>query len=441
MYDYAYFKGEDILKIGEKIQGKIVDITSQGDGVLREGAVVFVPDTLPGDIVEVEITEDRKNFYKGRVLEFLEPSEDRREGLCPHRDACSGCSLQDLDYQAQLAYKKNSLGNTLQRIAGVEVEVSVHPSKEEYGYRNRIKLQISRDGKIGYHRRGTNRHLPIKTCSIALPVIDRSLGKLQKALDSLVGQSRRFPLSQVEIKASASGQLHYIFTGGNPSFKGSQAFYSQIAGNERVGITFYDEKRKRYSHIGGPRHFDYKLGNLSFRVSPQSFTQVNVYATRKLYELAKSYTMRKPSNKLLDLFSGIGTTTCYLSEAPRNLVGVEIVPEAVKDADYNAQLNGIENVIFKRMDANRDSLDIFSDEKPDTLVVDPPRAGLDEILIENILASSVQHMIYISCNPATLARDIKRLSPGFKVVEVEGVDMFPQTLHVECIALLQREIS
>lgn len=442
------------MNIGERYKVRILDLNRDSDGVSKyDGAVIFIPNALPGDEVEVEITEKKKNYFNGRITELFNASEDRIKPVCPYAEECSGCSFQELKYTAELELKKNLIKNNLEKMAGIKKDIEILGSPKTEGYRNKITLKLDERGLLGYFKRGSKDHCPIEDCPIAQTSIRNIIPKIQKVIlkhkeifDAKT--NNRYPIVELIIRTNKNDELMIITGSKAPNFYGSDSLYSELKSLPRV-VSVYQrdevyQKRKFKEHKYALKHGDkklkYYLGNLEFEVSPESFTQVNNTMTEVLYTKALEFIKREHSEYLLDLFCGIGTTTCFFASGSVNLYGIEISRKAIKDAEMNAKRNGLDNILFKAADANRDTMDIIHNKKPDTVVLDPPRAGIDKMLIENLITSTTKRIIYISCDPATLSRDIKLLTDGgFAIEEIVGVDMFPRTMHIECVIGMQRK--
>lgn len=436
------------MEIKEQIELEIIDLNRDGDGVARFGhAVVFVSQGLPGDKVLAEITEIKKNYIKAKTLEILKGSGDKEKANCKYSSVCSGCSTDGYKYQKELELKKKEIEKSLYKFAKIERKIQVLASEKQYGYRNRISLKIDRQGKIGYHKRSSKELIEIDTCILARDPINTALKIVKKEVEALSKKTLgNCPLEEVLIRISKEEKIQLVFTGPQ-KFLGKEDFFARLASNDQIISIYHKEVQRnnrrqvsyKYRHIYGEKKLNYQIGKYTFKISAESFTQVNDYMVEKLYEKAKELIDQDHSHTLLDLFSGVGTTTIYFSDSSKNLTGVEIVKEAVKDANLNAKLNAKDNVAFYCLDANEELGHLIEEKSPDTIVVDPPRAGLKPILKEQIASSKTQKLIYISCDPVTLARDIKDLTDkGFELKEIMGVDMFPRTLHVETICLMSR---
>ena len=439
------------MNLEERVVVKITDLNRDSDGVAKhDGAVIFIPGSLPGDEVLVEITELKRNYFKAKVIEYIKLSEDRITALCPHAEGCSGCSLQELEYNAEIKLKRDLIQNNLEKIAGIKREIEFIASSKTEGYRNKITLKVDDDGNLGYYKRGSRNHYKIKNCIIAgaaiqsiIPSVQRTLIKHNRVFKEKV--ENRYPIKEVVLRMSSDNGVMLIIGSLKAKFYGADSLFKELSELPEVETVYLREdvfvrrrfKEHRYILKQGKRKMNYQIGDLKYVVSPESFTQINSYMTETLYDTALNFIKRENSEYLIDLFCGIGTTTCYFSGGSKNLYGVEISKTAIKDASENAKLNNIDNIIFQAADANTDTSDLIHTKKPDTIVVDPPRAGIERILIENIITSTAKRVVYISCDPATLSRDVKLfVDGGFMVDEIVGVDLFPRTLHVESIILM-----
>ncbi|MBR2833455.1 MAG: 23S rRNA (uracil(1939)-C(5))-methyltransferase RlmD [Bacilli bacterium] len=370
--------------------------------------IVFVRDLLPAEEAEVKIIKTKKKFSEGEVLFIKKKSPDRVFPKCPYNNC--GCQLKHMDYKGQLAFKENKVKDILKRYADIDCTVNkIISSDHIYGYRNKVTLKV-KNGVLGFYLMRTNDIIEIKECALVSPLMNKIIGILNTMDLSDV--------SEVVIK-EFDGIM--VFIKGNADTKLLESAVQSIYVNDKL--------------IYGKEFIETSIDNLTFKVSPVSFFQVNKYMISKLYEIALKYVGNDYDKKILDLYCGTGTITLLLSKYFKEVIGVEINKESIKCANINKKINGIDNVQFICADAS----EIVESLDADIVVVDPPRSGLTNKAIKDILRIGAEKIIYISCDPMTLARDLKVLSKKYEVREVTPVDMFPNTYHVESVTLLERK--
>jgi len=388
---------------------RIVDTGVGGDGIGRvDGYAVFVAGALPGDTVEVRLTERGKRFGRGELVRIVRPSPGRVEPLCPVWDRCGGCSLQCYDYAAQLKLKKKRVGDSFRHIGGMEADVNdVIGMENPFHYRNKAVYRVSaKDGGItaGFCSGRSHDVVEVGNCLILHP----SINEMYK--------NNILPLKNLRDFGSVTVRTSF--------YTGETAAYA--ARNGKTEVLF------------GGDHITEAVGGFKFRVSSGAFFQVNPVQTKVLYDKVLEFAGLDRSRNVLDLYCGIGTVTLYCAGRAKLAVGVEIDGAAVQDAERNAKLNNIENAEF----INADACGTDFGELPDfgTVILDPPRKGAGTGLLRRIIAIGPERIVYISCDPATLARDAGFLcANGYAAGRVQPVDMFPMTGHVECVAELYRK--
>lgn len=371
-----------------------------------EGKVIFVNDLLPGEEALVKVVSNKKKFMVGEVVELKEKSLDRICPKCPY-DKC-GCALKNLDYEKTLEYKKSKVEEILKRFGDVDTDIKeIISSDKIYNYRNKITLKI-KDGKIGYFKNNSNDLLEIGKCLIASSKINKIINVIKKE-----DLSKAF-----EIIIKDMDEVMIIIDG-EIDISNLKQYADSIYMNDKLVYG----KEKILNHI-----LDYK-----FLVSKKSFFQVNNNITEKLYLKILEYAGH--GKQVLDLYSGTGTISLFLSQHFEKVIGIEINKEAVDCAEENILLNEVNNVEFLCGDANK----LVKQANADVIVVDPARAGLMNDGIENILSIRSSKVVYVSCDPVTLARDLKELKKVYDVKEITLFDMFPWTYHVETVVLLIRK--
>lgn len=480
---------EGIYAKNEIVTANIVGLTHDGNGVARteQGYTLFVPFALPGEVIEAKVLKSKKQYGYGKMHALQTASEHRVEPPCPIYEKCGGCQLQHYSYEAQLQSKRQHVIDSLTRIGKLKVkgeparaggseqeatagereseqhEVVVHPTigmSEPWYYRNKAALPIgaTEDGQLigGFYAKGSHRIIDMDVCLIQKRPNDDVLAIVKEIAREL----RIEPYDE----ENASGVLRHVMTRvgvvtgevmvvliTNTSILPRQAeWIEQLRKripdlksivhniNDKVTNAIFGE---RTEVLWGSEVIYDELDGLRFAISARSFYQVNPEQTVTLYRKAVEYAALTGSEQVIDAYCGIGTISLFLARQAAHVYGVEIVPEAIEDAKRNAALNGLDNTTFEAGPAEvvipRWKLEGMN---ADVIVVDPPRKGCDPALLETILAIKPQRVVYVSCNPATLARDLRVLEDGgYRTVEVTPVDMFPQTGHVECVAWLERD--
>jgi len=454
-------------------QVTITDIAAQGKALARiDNFVTFVSNALPGDVVDIQITRRRKSYQEGQAVHFYTLSDKRATPFCEHFGICGGCRWQDLKYDQQLYYKQKEVADILNRIGKVplpRIEPIIGSSSEKF-YRNKLEFTftnrrwLSRDeiqeaGKIeekkglGFHIRSKfDKILDLKICwlqpepsnSIRQAIRDFTSGESFPYFDMI---SHSGLIRNLIIRTSSTGEVMaaLIF------FEDDQPAINKILSHvrdENKGITsiLYAVNPKKNDSIydldfilfSGKDHIIERMENLEFRIGPKSFFQTNTDQGLALYRLVKDCAALKGDETIYDLYTGTGTIAIFIATNARKITGIESIDEAVKDAKINASVNKITNANFICGDI-RDVLneELFKTEGyPDVIITDPPRAGMHPDVINSILVASPQKIIYISCNPATQARDINLLSQQYDVAHIQPFDMFPQTYHIENVVLL-----
>ena len=386
----------------------IEDISTEGDGIGRiDGRVAFVPGTYPGDRVSVSIAEDKGRFFKCRLLEILEPSKDRVRPACSHAKACGGCPLMGLSYDAQLAWKQRHVTDCLTRIAGL-TEPVVRPilsSGKTLRYRNKAEF-VLQGNKAGYYSRGSHKLVEIDDCPIQHKL---AIDALHQTLAETKPTQKYF--TRLVIRTSADGDVMVI----KQHDDGEGTASCRILKDRIVTDAC----------------------TLKTEVSPLSFYQVNPEGCTILYSKVQEYAALTGTEKVLDLYCGAGSIGLSLAGSCERVIGVEVVRPAFVDANRNAAINGIANATFVCGKAEEVIDTKLQGVKADLVIVDPPRSGCAKSLLEAIGRIAPKKLIYVSCNPATLARDLKILTDaGFEFEEATPVDMFPQTVHCETVALM-----
>ncbi len=395
----------------------IEKMNHQAMGIAKiNGKVVFIPKVIVGDIVDIDIIKEYKNYSIGRVNKIIKNGSKRVDVLCPYYDICGGCSISAYTYQDELEYKVN---NVIDIFKGNEIDIkpNIIKSDNRYGYRNKITLQVS-NGIIGLYEEDSNKIVDVDKC---LLVSD----KLNEIIDIIKKNINVNRCNKIVIRDTYYG-IMIIFYG---SVNNDEVI--KYLGKKVVSIYTYDNK---YKCIYGEKYLYEMIGEYKYRISPDSFFQVNSRTVNKLYNKVVEYAIKnEKKDNLVDLYCGTGTIGIYLSKYFNNIIGIELNKQAVEDAKENAKINSVNNIEFYAGDVGK----IINDQiKADVIVVDPPRSGLDKRTKDILLKIKANKIVYVSCNPLTLARDIKELDNGYELGDITLVDMFPNTHHVESVCVL-----
>jgi len=443
------------------IEMEITGLGHAGEGVGKyQGFTLFVNGALPGERAKVKVIKLNKNYGYGRLIEVIERSSERVEPLCAVYQQCGGCQLQHLSYQEQLVQKRRIVEDNLMRIGGIK-DVIIHDTlgmDKPWNYRNKSQVPIvEREGGLiaGFYAKGTHDVIQMNQCLIQQEENDRIVQLTREIAENLGisaydERTHKGILRHIVARIGVNtGELMLILVATSEQFPQKEQLIKQITSvvpNLSSLVLNINPARtnvilgKRSVTLWGSDVIYDAIGNIHFAISPLSFYQVNPDQTKVLYDKALEYAGLTGTENVIDAYCGIGTISLFLAKRAKHVYGVEVVPEAISDAKKNAKLNGIDNVTFTVGEAEQ-VIPKWQQEglQIDVLVVDPPRKGLDEVLIRTIIELKPARMVYVSCNPSTLARDLRLLvDGGFEVQEVQPVDMFPQTMHVECVVGLRR---
>ena len=460
------------VKKGQQIETEISDIAFGGKGLVRvNGMAVFVDQAIPGDQVLIRITRKKKNYAEARVLELLKASPDRIHPPCVYSGFCGGCKWQFLDYEIQLRYKRQHVRESLQHIGQLkDMPVrSTIPSPQIYGYRNKMEFsctdrrwltpaelqqpEIDKGFGIGLHVPGTFfKVFDTKRCLLQPDLGNHILDDVRKfikssempvyGLRSHLGFWRFLMLRHSTaddqwmvnlITASDAHQALLPLTGSlMEKYPQVTAVINNIT-SRKAGVAIGEFE---LTLAGNPTIAD-KIGSFEFEISANSFFQTNTLGAAELYETVKKYAELSGSETVIDLYSGTGTMPILLSGVAREVIGLEMISSAVADAENNCRHNQVENCRFVLGDI-RDTLPLIS-SRPDVLIIDPPRAGMHKDVAKQVLAMLPERIVYVSCNPTTLARDLVLLKEAYQVKEIQPVDLFPHTYHIESVAKLVKK--
>jgi len=444
--------------MNKEIQGFCHDYTHDGQGIVRyEGKPIFVDGLFLNEEAIVEITYVRPDYSYGKIKKLIKLSPDRITPRCPVATACGGCQFQALAYPAQLQFKKRKVEEALRKIGGLSVKVDeVVGMDNPYFYRNKTQMPIGLDNKkriiSGFYRKNTHAIVPIDTCYIE----DERANGIIKKIKLLMKEHKIEPYQEDErfgvirhvlIKTSkAYDEIMLVLVTNADSFPGRGNLVNGIKKECPEITTIVQNINTRSTNVilgekenilFGKGFIKDKLGDFVFNISSKSFYQVNPVQTEKMYNIAIEKAGFKGTETIIDAYCGVGTIGLFASRHVKEVYAVDIVKEAIDDAKRNARNNNVNNIKFYAQDAVPFIKDVISEKLPvDAVIVDPPRKGLEEEFVKSLLDLKPNKIIYISCEPATLARDLKMLSTKYDVKSVTPVDMFPQTFHVETIVLL-----
>lgn len=471
----------------------ITDVAAEGKSLARvNDMVIFVPFTVPGDVVDIQIKKKRHSYCEGEAVRFIEYSKIREVPMCQHFGVCGGCKWQNLPYEEQLKAKQKQVYDQLKRIGKIElpecmpilgsVKTKEYRNKLEFGFSNKRwmtkeeindeRLEIKDKNAVGFHITGAfDKILPIEKCWLMDDLHNRIRNyirdyALEHNLSFFDLRAQTGLLRDLIIRNSNTGewmvimQFHLGGTSPSPSERGENvwdtcdgrkalALMQHIADNfPEITSLMYVDNQKCNDTIGDLDILTFKgndyiyemMEDLKFKVGPKSFYQTNTEQAYHLYSVAREFAGLTGSELVYDLYTGTGTIANFVARQAKKVIGIEYVPEAIEDAKINSQVNNISNTLFYAGDMK----DILNDEfiaehgRPDVIITDPPRAGMHQDVIQTILRAAPKRIVYVSCNPATQARDLADLDCQYKVMAVQPVDMFPHTPHVENVVLLER---
>ncbi len=454
-------------------QIEISDVAAEGNALARvDGMVVFVPYGAPGDIVDIKLTKKKKNYAEGRVVKIHKQSETRVNPKCGHFTVCGGCRWQHLPYGFQLSCKQRQVEDAIQRIAKVEApEISpIIGSESIWEYRNKMEYTFSNKMWLTFEQLESGEEFPDRNAAgFHIPgafdkVLDIDKCHLQDDLGNRIrtfikefGKANGYSfydlreqhglLRTLMIRIASTGEVMAVMSFGEDNSDAINALLTAVA-NEFPEITslMYVVNTKVNDTIGdqeiitfaGRGYIEEEMEGLRFRIGPKSFYQTNSRQAYRLYCVARDFAELTGDELVYDLYTGTGTIANFVARKARKVIGIEYVPEAIEDAKVNSKVNGIDNTLFYAGDMKDVLTDSFIEihGRPDVMIVDPPRAGMHEDVVNVILNASPRRIVYVSCNPATQARDLALLDQKYKIDAIQPVDMFPHTAHVENVVSL-----
>lgn len=457
----------------------ITACAAEGKALARvDDKVVFVPYVVPGDVVDLQVKKKKSSYMEAVAVRFHEYSPLRTEPVCRHYGVCGGCKWQCLKYEEQLKAKQQQIHDNLVRIGKVDLPemMPILGSKHVYGYRNKLEFgfsnkrwlteeEVKADVKydvmdaVGFHISGAfDKILDIEECHL-MDNINNGIRNdirhyaLEHGLEFYDLRQNKGLLRSLMIRTSNTGELMFLVQfriDSDDEQKQADALMQHLAetfpqitsllyvDNHKANDTFGDQE----IHVVKGKDYIYEtMEDLKFKVGPKSFYQTNTEQAYELYKVARNFAGLTGKELVYDLYTGTGTIANFVAHQARKVIGIEYVPEAIEDAKVNSEINGLTNTLFYAGDMKDILNKEFIDEhgRPDVIITDPPRAGMHQDVIDTILFAAPERIVYVSCNPATQARDLQLLDVDYKVVAVQPVDMFPHTQHVENVVLLERK--
>lgn len=453
----------------------ITDIGAEGKAIARvDDVVVFTTHVIPGDVVDLQVTKKRTKYMEAIVKRVVQMSPDRVPAFCEHFEVCGGCKWQFLPYEKQLFYKQKQVADQLRRIGRIELpeispilgsaKTTFYRNKLEFGFSNKRWLtyeEIGLEGDdlnknaLGFHVPGMfDKIIDINKCWLQ----DDPSNQIRNFIKDYANDNgleffdRRIQaglLRNIIIRTSTTGDLMLIVCFFSDQKENREKLLAAIAAefpqitslmwviNSKGNDTIHDQEIVVFK---GNDHILEEMEGLKFKIGPKSFYQTNSEQAHELYKVAREFAGFKGHETVYDLYTGTGTIANFVARNVKKVVGIEYVPEAIEDAHVNSELNGISNTIFFAGDMKKilNSEFIARHGQPDVIITDPPRAGMDEEVVKTIVEAAPSKVVYVSCNPATQARDLALMDEFYKVTRIQPVDMFPHTHHVENVVLLER---
>lgn len=455
----------------------VTDVAAEGKAIAKvNDLVIFVPFVAPGDVVDIQLTRKKNNYAEGRAVFFHAYAEKRAVPFCEHFGVCGGCKWQHLPYEEQIRYKEKQVSDNLTRIGKIRAEeyLPIRGSGKTEFYRNKLEFTFSNKkwltqeevgsgasfddmNALGFHIPGMfDKVLDIRKCWLQDDISNRIRLAVREYCLSHDGyeffdlRNQTGLMRNLIVRTASTGELMLIVVFFRDDAERREALLDYLAGqfpeitsliyivNEKCNDTITDQEIRVYR---GKDHIIEEMEGLRFKVGPKSFYQTNSGQAYELYKIAREFAGLTGEELVYDLYTGTGTIANFVARSARRVIGIEYVPEAIEDARVNAALNGLDNTLFFAGDMKDILTETFIGQygRPDVVITDPPRAGMHDDVIRTILSAAPQKIVYVSCNPATQARDLAQLQDAYDVKKVQPVDMFPHTHHVENVVLLVRK--
>ena len=452
----------ETLKKNDVLTGQVVDLTHEGHGVVKiDRYPIFIPNTLIDEKIEYKVIKVKKNFAIGKLIKVITESDARVEQPCIYYYKCGGCQLQHMSYQAQLNMKKEQVVNLFHRKAKFTNTVikDTVGMEDPWRYRNKsqIPVGLSKDQQpiMGFYRQRSHDIIDMESCLIQDQQHQQVMNDLKQLISELNisvynEKTKKGLLRHLVVRTGHyTNQLMIILVTNGKAFKQAESLVDALVRKYPNVTSIKQNINDAHSNVimgpqsitlYGEEEIEDQLSEVTFNISDQSFYQINSHQTEKLYQQALDYAQLTGDEIVLDTYCGIGTIAIYMAENARHVYGVEVVPSAINDANQNATKNQLENTTFVCGKAEEVILKWKAEGiRPDVVMVDPPRKGCDETFLETILELNPKRIVYISCNPSTQQRDAHILNHQYDLKEITPVDMFPQTTHIETVALFERK--
>ncbi|MBM6507728.1 MULTISPECIES: 23S rRNA (uracil(1939)-C(5))-methyltransferase RlmD [Staphylococcus] len=452
----------ETLKKNEIKTGQVLDLTHEGHGVVKiDRYPIFVPNALINETIEYKIIKVKKNFAIGKLLNVIVESDSRVEPPCVYYDKCGGCQLQHMTYQAQLTMKKEQVINLFHR-KGSFNDTVIHDTvgmEDPWRYRNKSQIPIGLNNNkkpiMGFYRQRSHDIIDMDSCLIQDEKHQQVMNDVKQLISELNisvynEKTKKGLLRHLVVRTGHyTNQMMIILVTNGKAFKQANQLVEALVKLHPNVTSIKQNINDAHSNVimgrksitlYGTDEIEDKLSEITFNISDQSFYQINSHQTEKLYNQALEYAQLTGNEIVLDTYCGIGTIGLYMAGKSKHVYGVEVVPSAIKDAEENATINQLENTTFVCGKAEEVILKWKAEGiRPDVVMVDPPRKGCDETFIKTLLELNPKRIVYISCNPSTQQRDAQLLSQQYDLKEITPVDMFPQTTHIETVALFERK--
>ena len=444
--------------MGERLTVDITNLTHEGYGVAKpDGFTLFIPGAIMGEQVVCEITRKEKNYGLAELITILSPSTMRVTPACPIFGECGGCDIMHLEYSKQLEFKKQMIESTFARIGHLNLTVDeIIGMDDPYHYRNKVQIPfgtLHQKAICGYYRRKTHKIIPLDSCQVQTDEMTAIVIAIKDLINKFKIASydelhHTGCLRHVMLRRNYSNEIMVVLITNEDKMKGIGSIIHRLTSQFPSIVSIIQNMNHRKTNVilgsdsqvlfGDPYIYE-KIGDISYRISYSSFFQINSIQTRILYDRIVQFLNPTIDDVVLDGYCGVGTISLYLAKHVKKVIGIEVIPEAIEDAIENAKLNNIANTTFIVGKVEEAIGDVLEKESISALVLDPPRKGLASKVISAILVTNIPTVVYVSCNVATLARDLALFSPSFEVEKVTAVDMFPHTCEVETVCLMKRK--
>lgn len=451
-----------MLNEGQLIEVEIIDVNHMGKGVAKiDNFIVFTDGVITGDRAKIKVTKVKKNYAVGKLLEITKESEHRIVPCCRYFEQCGGCQLMHMNYEEQLRYKKNRVINELKR-ADIDIDnIIINDTlgmEDPFRYRNKTVFSVTKNDKdiyIGPYEQGTYNTVDIEGCLIQSEKADEAVSLFRDFMTKYKVEiydkkSGKGTVRNIVIRNNRKNELMFIIVTTSEEFKNKELIVEELAtNNSNIKTIIQNINNKNTNLVMGRKNIVLygdgtikdTIHDLNFTISPETFFQINPVQTEKLYQTAIEYADIKSNDICFDIYCGIGTISLMAAKHAKKVYGVEIVEQSIINARENAIRNNIRNAEFYAGEAEEVVPKLYKQNiKADVVIVDPPRKGCEKEVIDTIINMAPQKVVYVSCNPSTLARDIKLLeSGGYKVKNVQPVDMFPWSVHTEVVVKLEKQ--